>query len=353
MAPTRKTGFEDRLKRARYAAAQTARVAWYSGHYFAGRALFRGLGGEGASAAGVDRRHLGRRFREVFEADRRSINAREYQIPDNPPRAGSTLASSIDYLRDAKRVADRRGRRGHSEVLSAQAREKFPRYFLQNFHFQSDGWLSAESAARYDMQVETLFTGSADVMRRRALAPLRRAIRGRDPAALRAIDLGCGTGRFLDAVKATWPSLDVTALDLSPAYLGAARTRLGARGKVAFREAPAEATGYEAAAFDIACSVYLFHELPPAARLEVATEIARILKPGGVYIHADTLQYGDDAPLDGLLEAFPRAMHEPYYDSYCRLDLAALFSNAGLTRVEDDEQAFLTKVSVFRKPWKP
>ncbi|MBY0422081.1 MAG: hypothetical protein K2Q06_07230, partial [Parvularculaceae bacterium] len=67
-------------------------------------------------------------------------------------------------------------------------------------------------------------------------------------------------------------------------------------------------------------------------------------------VHADTLQYGDDPALDPALAAFPRAVHEPYYDSYCREDLDALFGAAGLRREGDGALAFLTKISTFRKP---
>ena len=81
---------------------------------------------------------------------------------------------------------------------------------------------------------------------------------------------------------------------------------------------------------------------------EVAAEFARVLKPGGLYVHADSIQYGDTS-LDALLETFPRAFHEPYYDSYCREDLSALFGEAGLTGAAE-EVAFLTKVSAFKRP---
>ena len=38
-------------------------------------------------------------------------------------------------------------------------RGRYPRYFLQNFHYQSGGYLTDESAALYDHQVEVLFVG--------------------------------------------------------------------------------------------------------------------------------------------------------------------------------------------------
>ena len=36
----------------------------------------------------------------------------------------------------------------------------YPAYYLQNFHYQTDGWMSAESARLYDFQVETVFLGA-------------------------------------------------------------------------------------------------------------------------------------------------------------------------------------------------
>ena len=79
----------------------------------------------------------------------------------------------------------------------------------------------------------------------------------------------------------------------------------------------------------------------------IAREVARLLKPGGLFLLVDTLQYGDDPGLDILLENFPRGFHEPYYDSYCRADLDEI---TGDTLVhQEDDLAFLTKISAFHK----
>ena len=53
----------------------------------------------------------------------------------------------------------------------------YPDYYLQNFHHQTDGYLSDHSAELYDLQVEILFNGTADAMRRRVIAPLKRGLR--------------------------------------------------------------------------------------------------------------------------------------------------------------------------------
>ena len=51
-------------------------------------------------------------------------------------------------------------------------------------------------------------------MRRQALVPLKPAVASRPAAKL--LDVGCGTGRFLREIKANYPRLEVTGLDLSP-----------------------------------------------------------------------------------------------------------------------------------------
>ena len=117
---------------------------------------------------------------------------------------------------------------GRTRCCNEKTRGRRPDYYLQNFHFQSGGWLTEESADRYDTQVEVLFKGTANAMRRQALPPLAEAFAGRDQRKLRLIDIGCGTGRFLDFVKQAWPRLPALGLDLSDAYIAHARRHLNA-----------------------------------------------------------------------------------------------------------------------------
>ena len=77
-------------------------------------------------------------------------------------------------------------------------------------------------------------------------------------------------------------------------------------------------------------------------------EAARVLKPGGTFIIADSLQFGDDSGLDGFLEYFPEGFHEPYYKGYLKWDFDPHMAAAGFTS-ERLNLAFLTKVRVWRK----
>lgn len=343
-------------KRTVYGARQAARVLWYTGHYAAGRHVMGPLTNPGeppyAEEFGpVDRARLKDSFSDLFKTDWKNIEEGRYKLPKGALRAPSPARlwkQSRDYLRDAAKVAQRKSEGGHSEVLTPELREKFPRYYLQNFHYQTGGWLTAGSADRYDMQVETLFTGSADAMRRHALPAIGEIVGAHQGQGRTLLDVGCGTGGFLREVKHNWPDLRVTALDLSPAYLAKAQSKLGQWSDVEYRQDNAEKTELEDGLFDVVTAVYLFHELPPAARANVAREISRLLKPGGRFVLVDTLQYGDEPGFDILLENFPRGFHEPYYDSYCREDLGDLFGKHGLTEGAST-LAFLSKISIFEK----
>jgi ubiquinone/menaquinone biosynthesis C-methylase UbiE len=331
-----------------YAAAQTARVAFYGAHYLAARVIARD-----SFKAIRELNHpipplaaMLRSMRDLFAQDWKNVEAGLYPAPFNWIRDTRRAMASVQFLADIPRVAARQKRHGHSDV--GKKGEGLPRYYRQNFHYQTDGYLSDRSARLYDFQVEALFAGTADAMRRRAYVPIARALEGRDAGRATLLDIGAGTGQFLGFVKSVQPQLKTIALDLSEPYLGRGRKWLSRGVPTKFVEAPAEAMPLKNASVDIAVSIFLFHELPPKIREAASLEIARVLKPGGTFVLADTIQYGDVAEFEGLIEVFPELLHEPYYLTYAKTDLDALFGKAGLERVETDI-AYLTKISVFRK----
>ncbi|MEQ1616937.1 MAG: class I SAM-dependent methyltransferase [Terricaulis sp.] len=343
------------IARARYAAAQGARVAWYMGQYMLARRVSGPFERPGEprfepQKPQGDPKRIRAAFLELFAKDRANIEAGLYPAPVDIrlAKALSALRNSAKFFRDLPNVDRRRLQRAGFEIRETAEQGRYPAYYLQNFHYQSGGWLSPESAKMYDTQVEILFGGAADAMRRIALGSLARAIKGVDQRRVRLLDLACGNGRFLSQILAAFPRMPATGLDLSPAYCAEARARLAPWPQVELVTGAAEQAPFEDASFDAITCVYLFHELPPRVRRDVVREIARLLKPGGVLVVADSIQTGDAPDLDRMLEYFPVGFHEPYFGSYIEEDLAAVFTEGGL-RHEQTELAFLTKVMRFRR----
>ncbi len=345
--------------RAAYTAAQAARVAWFFGQY----ALAARLSGPNIPRAerprGLTTPSTGAilaELRILLERDLANIRAGYYRMPhDLAPSPLRVMADAAAFFRDLPEVQRRRRGRIGAEVraIPPPGSENLPPYYRQNFHFQTDGYLSRRSARLYDHQVEVLFGGGADAMRRQALAPLFEYLKERVIADCRLLDVAAGTGRFLTFVKDNWPRLETMALDLSHPYLVEARRTLAPwMRSTRIVQAAAEALPVPDASQDVITCIYLFHELPRKIRAQVAVEWVRVLKPGGIVVFIDSLQTGDKPTMDGLITLFPLAFHEPYYADYSQQDLAELFIRAGLT-IRSVSLNFMSKMIVLEKAGKP
>jgi ubiquinone/menaquinone biosynthesis C-methylase UbiE len=246
-------------------------------------------------------------------------------------------------VRDTPRVV-RRMKRGDYKDIPSVDKSRFPAYYRRNFHWQTDGYFSEHSAEVYELGVELLFRGTADVMRRQIIPPITRFLRAQQ--ATRLLDVGCGTGRTLHQIARAHPSLRLWGVDLSPAYVKVARER--ARDATIAIE-NGEALPFADGAFDIVTSVYLFHELPRNARRNVVREMKRVLRPGGLLVIEDSAQIAESGEIETALREFPREFHEPFYQDYLEDDLAAMLGDAGFA-VSAVEPHLVAKVVVATLP---
>jgi ubiquinone/menaquinone biosynthesis C-methylase UbiE len=273
------------------------------------------------------------RLRALFEEDARQIAQGVIPLSVLAPR--DALRHGGRFLRilgDARSVVARRKRRDARD-FGAKAKpwlDELPAYYRRNFHYQTDGYLSEHSAELYEHQVELLFRGGADAMRRLILPPLRRHFgREHDGQGLRLLELGSGTGSATHAVARAFPRAKITCLDLSFPYTRHARQQLGDYERVECIQGDAAALEFADGSFDAVYSVFLFHELPLPVREQVLAEAHRVLRPGGFFGLVDSLQKGDDADLDWALDFFPREFHEPYYAHYATHPMESLARAAG------------------------
>jgi ubiquinone/menaquinone biosynthesis C-methylase UbiE len=260
---------------------------------------------------------------------------------------------------DLPKMWQRTQEKRYQEFSQGIDTRNYPKYYLQNFHYQTDGYLSDTSASLYDLQVELLFGGMADPMRRRILPLLKRCLddaqtgdrRRGEERSPKILDIACGTGRTLRQLRAALPDASLYGVDLSPAYLRKANQLLCQnRGDLPqLLQANAEALPYQGEYFDAVTSVFLFHELPATARQSVIDECYRVLAPGGTLVVCDSIQMTDSAELSSMMEGFSETFHEPYYKDYVRDDLAPRLEAAGFSDIAA-EAHFLSKYFTARKP---
>ena len=343
--------------RVAYGATQLPRIACYIGHSLAVRRLSetaqrrdKARPRAHTNSPVPDRKRLYADMAILLQQDLANIEAGLYPLPaDHDGSLLTLLYRSRLFFDDLPAIHRRRESGSHNDVLTEETRGKRPHYYLQNFHFQTGGWMTDDSASRYDTQVEVLFNGTANATRRQALPQLHEVFAGRDQRKLRLLDIGCGTGRFLDSLKQVWPRLPTLGLDMSEPYVKHARHHLKRWSRINLTVGNAESLPVPDESQDAVTSIFLFHELPPKVRRIVFRECARVLKPGGRLVLVDSLQRGDRPDYEGLLELFPQNYHEPYYKSYTREDFSALATGCGLTHIRD-VKAFVSKVMVFDKP---
>ncbi len=257
-------------------------------------------------------------------------------------------------LLDMPQVWERANKNKYQDFSPNLEIQGYPSYYIQNFHHQTDGYLSDYSASLYDLQVEILFGGNADAMRRRILSPLKQGLKAFadvPPRQIRVLDVACGTGRTLRLIRAALSQASLYGTDLSPAYLRKANELLSQiPGELPqLLQANAEELPYLDNYFHAVTSVFLFHELPSAVRQQVIDECFRVTKPGGLFIICDSIQMSDSPEMQPIMESFHESFHEPYYKQYTTDNLVERLEKAGFENIHSCVH-FMSKYLIACKP---
>ncbi len=286
-------------------------------------------------------------FKAIYELHKWDLeNIHNGLYPKSVLETRSLLGHALSLqrvMKDAFKVGQRmRQQKNHDFSEKAMASsEGLPDYYVRNFHFQTDGYLSEESAEIYDHQVEILFNGAAQTMRRLTLLPLLEKYTKDDSFSI--LDVGCGTGSLTIDLARTFPKAKITAIDLSFPYLKQAQRRLQKYPRVGFLQANAEDLPFKDKTFDAVVSCYLFHELPRAARERVVEEMFRVKKTEGVGAITDALQDNDSPELSWALDRFPISYHEPFFKNYLQNSTEKMVQRIGQTTTKT-QIGFFSKV---------
>jgi ubiquinone/menaquinone biosynthesis C-methylase UbiE len=122
-------------------------------------------------------------------------------------------------------------------------------------------------------------------------------------AGARAIDVGCGTGRWSRLLSAR--GADVLAVDRSASMLEVAAQQTAG---VEFVRMEATSLALPADAMALAIQVTVVQHLPPADQLAAIREIVRVVRPGGSVISIDVVGQADG--FNESHKTYPRARSE-------------------------------------------
>ncbi|MGB6058469.1 MAG: class I SAM-dependent methyltransferase [Microthrixaceae bacterium] len=151
------------------------------------------------------------------------------------------------------------------------------------------------------------------------------------------LEIGCGAGANAQLLLERYPKAQLTATDIDPAMIISARRRLASHGqRVIVTEADATALPFDDNRFDAVVSLLMLHHV--IAWQEALAQIARVLRPGGVFLGYD------------LAQRLTSGVHhsEQYRHRFLKANaLADGLSTAGFNPVEVDVHGLGT-VSRFR-----
>lgn len=224
--------------------------------------------------------------------------------------------------------------------LTLDATLEIPRYHTAvDIHCQPGGYHTeymendVAQGAIYDRAVYLyamgqMGTDNAD-MGDSAVAWLKATYPGFTPR--RILDMGCSVGHSTLPYAEAWPEAEVYAIDVAAPMLRYAHARAESkRVKVHFSQQNAECTNFEDGSFDLLVSHILLHETSEKAIRNIITECHRLLKPGGIMLHAETPPYEGMDPFDTFIFDWDtNNNNEPFWRRSHQIDLRALSESGG------------------------
>ena len=104
----------------------------------------------------------------------------------------------------------------------------------------------------------------------------------------RILDLACGTGTLLIAIKKRFPRIEAVGYDVDAEILELARRKAKNAGvEITFKQGFSDKLSFENETFDRVFSTLAFHHLNLERKNETLCEILRVLKPNGEFHLAD------------------------------------------------------------------
>jgi SAM-dependent methyltransferase len=138
------------------------------------------------------------------------------------------------------------------------------------------------------------------------------------PASFVALDLACGPGSISQRLLARFPDAQAIAVDIDPVMLAIGRGALGTvAGRLRWIEAdlasPDWVDGLGETELDAVLTTTALHWLEPEPLRRVYHDLARVLRPGGLFLNGDHLSYAAALPTFARLSQ--QALDEQWTDA--------------------------------------
>lgn len=146
------------------------------------------------------------------------------------------------------------------------------------------------------------------------------------------LDMGCTVGHCTTPYPEAFPNAEVHAIDLAAPVLRYAHARAESMGvAIHFSQQNAERTDFDDASFDLIVSHIFLHETSYKAVYNVMKECHRLLRPGGLVVHAEApVRNAEISPFEAF--AHDWATHynaEPFWGALHDMDLMKPAREAG------------------------
>lgn len=169
----------------------------------------------------------------------------------------------------------------------------------------------------------------------------------------RILDMGCTCGNSTLPYVDQFPDAEIHAIDVAAPVLRYAHARAESLGKaVHFGQQNAERTNFPDGHFDVVVSHILQHETSNKAFRNIIREAHRLLRPGGIMLHAEVPPYVALDPFDAFMFDWDsKHNNEPFWTASHELDPVEIAIEAGFSRdsvFEDSQSSSLEDVPVNR-----
>jgi len=209
-----------------------------------------------------------------------------------------------------------------------------PEYFKRNYHYQTDGYFTYDSAPRYDHQIELLFLGVGHVMRKVAYSSLKGLVKTN----AEVLEFGAASGISGFQFKSLYPNVSLDLLEPSEAYLKYAQDTYPGLFNATFPEFMENFKPIKK--YDCVFSCFVMHEIPVSKWDEITEVIKASLKRDGHLLIIDSQQNCDKKEHQFALDQFEEDFFEPYFKEYRALPLEKYFEKNGFKLINQFEVLF-------------